>query len=79
MTRKQHVTLSVEADTVFLKLATSFVENSATAFGMDYSEALALTLAAEEIFSYLCQSAAPHQDLEIRCLGGCYFPGAVLV
>ena len=73
MTRKQHVTLSVEADTVFLKLATSFVENSATAFGMDYAEALALTLAAEEIFSYLCQSTAPHQDLEIRCFGGGYY------
>lgn len=58
---------------VFLKLATSYVENSATAFGMDHSDALALTLATEEIFTYLCRYGTPRQDFEIRCVGGVYY------
>ncbi|MBI4963566.1 MAG: hypothetical protein HY913_09845 [Desulfomonile tiedjei] len=73
MPRKQQVTLSLEADTAFLKLATSFVENSAGAFGMDHSGALALTLATEEIFAYLCTVGVPRQELEIRCFGGLYY------
>ena len=73
MPQKQHATLSVQADTVFLKLATSFVENSAIAFGMDHSDALALTLATEEVFAHLCRIGSPRQDFEIRCIGGVYY------
>lgn len=73
MSRKQHVTLNVQARSVFLKLATSFAENSASAFGMDHSDALALTLATEEIFTYLCKLGPDGRDLEIHCVGGGYY------
>ena len=73
MPQKQYTLLSVQGDVMFLKLATSFVENSAIALGMDHSNALALTLATEEIFAYLCRFGAPRQELEIRCAGGLYY------
>ena len=41
--------------------------------GLDQSGALALTLATEEIFLYLCKVASPDQGVEIRCSGGGYY------
>jgi len=73
MPHKKHVTLNIQADMLFIKVATSFVENSAIAFGMGHSEALGLTLATEEIFAYLCKFGTPRQDFEIRCMGGVYY------
>ena len=70
---KQYVSLNVQADAVFLPLATSFVENAAVGLGLDHAEALSLTLATEEIFSYLCQMALPDQAIEIRCSSGGYY------
>jgi hypothetical protein len=57
----------------FLPLATSFVEKGALAFGLGEKETLGLTLAAEEIFSYLCHVAPKGQTIEIRCKSGVYF------
>jgi hypothetical protein len=67
------VTINLKADTVFLPLATAFVEKGAGAFGMGGPEALALTLAAEEIFAYLCQTAAPGKDVQMRCRSCGYY------
>lgn len=75
MEPKSHkvVSLSVATDSVFLPLATSFVENASVGLGLGRSEALALTLSTEEIFSYLCQMATPDQMVEILCSGGGYY------
>lgn len=70
---KQYVSLNVRTDAVFLPLATSFVENAAVGLGLGTAEALSLTLATEEIFSYLCQMASPDQGIEIRCSSGGYY------
>ena len=56
----------------FLPVCMGFVEQSARALGLGERGALSLTLAAEEIFNYLADGAAPDQDLHIECLGGGY-------
>jgi anti-sigma regulatory factor (Ser/Thr protein kinase) len=48
------VSLKTRLDPRFLRLVTSFAEESAKAFGLDTTEALKLTLACEEVFAYLC-------------------------
>ena len=73
----REVLLSVAADSVFLPLVTSFVENGAIGLGLGRAEAMSLTLAAEEIFSYLCQIASPDEMVEISCSGGGYYVRAV--
>lgn len=60
-----------------LHVCTGFVEQSARALGLGAREALALTLAAEEVFSYLAAGAAQDQDLRIECQGGGYEVTAV--
>ena len=60
--RKAEVTLSLQADLIFLPVATSFVEKAAAAFGLAEPEALSLTLATEEIFVYLCSVAAGQES-----------------
>ena len=70
--------LSVEADELFLPVATSFVENAASCFGLDASDALRLTLAAEEVFMYLCRNVTrTGSPLQIACSGGGYYAQAV--
>jgi hypothetical protein len=70
---KIEVTLNLRADLVLLPVATSFVEKSALAFGLDEPEALALTLAAEEVFAYLCRVAAPGREVHMHCRGRGYY------
>lgn len=70
---RTEVVLSVAANSSFLPLVTSFVEKSALAFGMDEEQALALTLAVEEIFAYLCAQAAAGKEIRIRSFSGGYF------
>ena len=57
------VSLKIYLDRRFLRMVTSFAEDSAKAFGLAEPEALKLTLACEEIFAYLC--GAGHTDEEI--------------
>ena len=75
----REVLLSVAADSVFLPLVTSFVENGAIGLGLGRAEAMSLTLATEEIFSYLCRIASPDEMVEIRCSGGGYYVRAVFL
>jgi hypothetical protein len=73
----KEVLLSVAADSLSLPLVTSFVENGAVALGLGRAEAMSLTLATEEIFSYLCRIASPDEMVEIRCSGCGYYVRAV--
>lgn len=61
------VALSLSASPIFLPLATSFVEKAAFAFGLQDEETLSLTLAAEEMFAYLCNAGAPKREVRVVC------------
>jgi anti-sigma regulatory factor (Ser/Thr protein kinase) len=65
--------MKLSAEIGFLHVATGFVEQSAVAMGLTAPDSMALTLATEEIFVYLCRTSAPDRELEIRCSGGGYF------
>lgn len=65
--------MRVPADVAFLPLATAFVEKAGRGLGLGRSEALALTLATEELFSYLCGLVSPEQEVGIRCVSGGYY------
>jgi anti-sigma regulatory factor (Ser/Thr protein kinase) len=70
---ERYITLKAYADPVFLPLATSFVENAAMGLGLQKAQALSLTLATEEIFSYLSGTSAPQNPVGIRCSSGGYY------
>ena len=50
-----------------MPVATSFAEQAALAYGLGQGEAMRLTLAVEEIFTYLCALAGPEEVIEINC------------
>lgn len=56
-----------------VRMAMSFAEDSATAWGMEKREALSLVLATEKIFLYICNSGKLGQDVEILSIDGGYF------
>jgi len=68
-----HLSLKTLLDTDFLRLVTSFAEESAKAFGLSTAEALKLTLACEEIFIYLCQAGQPDETITIEAANGGYY------
>ena len=72
-TRTWDVSLKVKALKSFLPLAVTCSEKTAIALGLDEPEALAITLATEEIFGHLCRVAAAGRDVEIRCRSGGYY------
>ena len=71
--RRWDVSLQLRAQELFLPLAVTCTEKTATAFGLAESETLALTLATEEIFNYLHRVAAPDKEVEIRYRSGGYY------
>ena len=62
-----NVVLNVTSRMKFLPVVTSFVEQTARAISLGKKEALALTLAAEEIFTYLCRLTTSICNLKIYC------------
>lgn len=60
----------------FLSSITSFIEQTSLAFGLEKKDALRLTLASEEVFSYLCSIIKEDKELEIICTDGIYFVSA---
>jgi len=69
-----HALLQVCAGEAYIPVVSSFAGNMAAALGLGKSEALALTLAAEEVFSHLCRVVPPEAGwIEIRCSGGGYY------
>lgn len=59
--------LTVTTRMAFLPVVTTFVEQTARAMTLANSDALALTLAAEEVFAYLCRLTTSGRNLTIRC------------
>lgn len=57
----------------FLRLATSFAEESAAAFGLKPAEALKLTLACEEIFLFLGRAGLEKETMTIEAADGGYY------
>lgn len=70
-----HRDLTLQAYTArsCLPLLTSFVENAAIAMGLEKTEALALTLATEEVFLHLCGTFSKEEEIEVRCARGGYY------
>jgi hypothetical protein len=65
--------LRAQAREVFIPLAVAFAEKAALGLGLNLDEALRLTLAVEEVFTYLCLRLAPDQVVEIRCTGAAFY------
>ena len=64
--------LNLPAHSDSVSIVTSFVEKAALAGGLPEAESLSLTLASEEVFSYLCR-VIPDDLLEIRYSRGSYY------
>ena len=67
------LSLNTFLDPRFLRLVTSFAEESAKAFGLSMAEALKLTLACEEIFTYLCQAGRTDETITVEAANGGYY------
>lgn len=67
------LTLGITARASYMPVVTSFVESAAIVFGMQKEEYLRLSLAAEEIFLYLCDFVCPDKALEVQCVNGYYY------
>jgi hypothetical protein len=67
------LSLTLTASVEFLPVVLSFVEKTAEILGLAKNECLQLTLAAEEIFSYLAHSVCPGAAVSIQCVNGIYF------
>ncbi len=57
----------------YVRLVTTFVEESARAFGLQSEDAMKLTLAAEEIFAYLCRAGRADGGLAVEAADGNYY------
>ena len=71
--QEKSASLHIRANTSILPVCTSFVEKATLAFGLARKEAVALTLASEEILSYLFQQSSSEPPIEITCFGGSYY------
>lgn len=83
--QKEQLIISMPASLIYLPLAVSFAEKGAIALGLGKRESMAMTLAMEEIYSYLCKITSDAPLMEIRYSGREYyaaleiiFPAAVL-
>jgi len=73
----QNTELSLPLQAAFLPIATSCVEQSVQAFGMGRAEAMHLTLAVEEVYSFLAARTAADQRLKLLCRNGGYYAEVV--
>ena len=65
--------IAVSAEIAHVSAVTEFVETTAIAMGLGRKEAMALTLASEEVFAYLCASVTLTHDISISCSDGSYY------
>lgn len=77
MEEKREISLKVYAGYSFLPVVTSFIENASLSFGMGKTDALGLTLASEELFTYLCKVTPGELPVEISCFNGIYYVKAL--
>jgi hypothetical protein len=71
--QKKPLTLTVSIDIGLLPVVTGFVEKSAGAFGLGKREAMALTLAAEEVFAFIAGAGTSDNEIQIICHNGGYY------
>ncbi len=67
------LTLTLTAENRYIPIVRSYAEMAALAIGLGNQESLALALAAEEIFSYLCNLGRQEDDLTIKFYNGIYY------
>jgi len=67
------VSLKVKAGMEFLPVVTAFAEKASVALGLGGPESLAITLATEEVFVYLCAADPAHGPVDVRCWRGAYY------
>ncbi len=67
------VSLKVHLNPDFLRLITSFAEESGKAFGLSAADALKLTLACEEVFAYLCRAGKSDEMISMEAANGGYY------
>ena len=67
------VSLKVYLRPDFLRLTTSFAEESGKAFGLNTADALKLTLACEEVFAYLCRAGKTDETITMDAANGGYY------
>jgi hypothetical protein len=72
-TEERTLKLKLYPRRAYLSVVTRFVEAGAAAFGMEEKDALNLSLAAEEIFLYLCAALLPDNPMDIDCFNGIYY------
>ena len=77
MPHLQNTELSLPLQAAFLPIATGCVEQSVQAFGMGRAEAMHLTLAVEEVYSFLAARTAADQRLKLLCRNGGYYAEVV--
>ena len=77
MPHRQNIELNLPLQTAFLPIATGCVEQSVQAFGMGRAEAMHLTLAVEEVYSFLAERIAADQRLKLLCRNGGYYAEVV--
>jgi len=65
--------IEIPVNITFLPLVQTFVDKASIAFGFAQEEAIKLTLAADEIFSYLCHLNNETGRLAIKCINGGYY------
>ncbi len=70
---RRQARLCIKDELAFLPTLQTFIEKTSLAFGLAQTEALALTLAGEEIFNYLCKSVKPGAEIKISCYEGGYY------
>ena len=73
MPETNSLTLSIPLDMSLVGVATSFTEQAGSALGLSMEGALKLTLAAEELFSYLARVSGPGHHLEMAASSGGYY------
>lgn len=66
------LSLSAPLDMAFLPVAVAFAEQAALSLGLGAPEAMKLTLASEEVFSYLCRVSQPGQHVLLKAQGRLY-------
>lgn len=69
----EQVSLKCCLNPAFLRLVTSFAEESSKAFGLSTADALKLTLACEEIFAYLCRAGRTDETVTVEAANGGYY------
>jgi anti-sigma regulatory factor (Ser/Thr protein kinase) len=71
--QSEQVSLKFSLNPVFLRLVTSFAEESGKAFGLNTADALKLTLACEEIFAFLCRAGRTDETITVEAANGGYY------